>query len=60
MKLTVYTHFLETARSRKVRYGRLLCLQAHRKLDNLVVIVDNNGLQIDGKVEDVMLSIPDR
>ena len=25
----------------------------HRKLDNLVVIVDNNGLQIDGKVEDV-------
>ena len=23
-----------------------------RKLDNLVVIVDNNGLQIDGKVED--------
>ena len=31
-----------------------------RKLDNLVVIVDNNGLQIDGKVEDVMLSIPDR
>lgn len=24
-----------------------------RKLDNLVVIVDNNGLQIDGKVEDV-------
>lgn len=25
----------------------------HRKLDNLVVIVDNNGLQIDGKVDDV-------
>ena len=25
----------------------------HRKLDNLVVIVDNNGLQIDGKIEDV-------
>ena len=25
----------------------------HRKLDNLVVIVDNNGLQIDGKVEEV-------
>ena len=24
-----------------------------RKLDNLVVIVDNNGLQIDGKIEDV-------
>ena len=27
---------------------------AHRKLDNLVAIVDNNGLQIDGRVEDVM------
>ena len=25
----------------------------HRKLDNLVVIVDNNGLQIDGNVADV-------
>ena len=25
----------------------------HRKLDNLVVIVDNNNLQIDGSVEDV-------
>ncbi|NBH73978.1 transketolase [Clostridiaceae bacterium] len=25
----------------------------HRKLDNLVVIVDNNGLQIDGRLEDV-------
>ena len=26
---------------------------AHNKLDNLVVIVDQNGLQIDGTVEDV-------
>ena len=26
---------------------------AHRKLDNLVVFVDQNGLQIDGTVEDV-------
>ncbi len=26
-----------------------------RKLDNLVVIVDNNGLQIDGKVDEVCL-----
>ena len=30
----------------------------HRKLDNLVVIVDNNGLQIDGKVEDVCNPYP--
>jgi len=27
---------------------------AHYKLDNLVVIVDSNGLQIDGRVKDVM------
>ena len=30
----------------------------HRKLDNLVVMVDNNGLQIDGKVEDVCNPYP--
>ena len=29
-----------------------------RNLDNLVVIVDNNGLQIDGKVEDVCNPYP--
>ena len=27
---------------------------SHYKLDNLVVIIDNNGLQIDGKNEDVL------
>ena len=31
---------------------------AHYKLDNLVVIVDNNGLQIDGAVADVMSPYP--
>ena len=33
-----------------------------KKLDNLVVIVDNNGLQIDGRIEDVCDSnpIPDK
>ena len=30
----------------------------HRKLDNLVVIVDNNKLQIDGSVEDVCSPYP--
>ena len=30
----------------------------HRKLDNLVVIVDNNGLQIDGNVSDVCSPYP--
>mgnify|MGYP000475311064 CR=1 FL=1 len=29
-----------------------------KHLDNLVVIVDNNGLQIDGKIEDVMSPYP--
>lgn len=30
----------------------------HRKLDNLVVIVDNNGLQIDGNIADVCSPYP--
>ena len=33
-------------------------LAGHRNLDNLVVIVDNNGLQIDGKIEDVNSPYP--
>ena len=33
-------------------------LAGHRKLHNLVVIVDNNGLQIDGKIEDVNSPYP--
>lgn len=31
---------------------------SHNNLDNLVVIVDNNGLQIDGNIEDVMSPYP--
>ncbi|MBR6801435.1 MAG: transketolase [Eubacteriaceae bacterium] len=31
---------------------------AHYDLDNLCVIIDNNGLQIDGKVSDVMSPYP--
>ena len=30
----------------------------HRRLDNLVVVVDNNGLQIDGRIEDVCSPYP--
>ncbi len=30
----------------------------HRKLDNLTVIVDNSGLQIDGRIEDVCSPYP--
>ena len=33
-------------------------LAGHRKLDNLVVIVDNNGLQIDGNIADVNSPYP--
>ena len=33
-------------------------LAGHRKLDNLVVIVDNNGLQIDGNIKDVCSPYP--
>lgn len=33
-------------------------LAAHRKLDNLVVIVDNNNLQIDGRIDEVNSPYP--
>ena len=33
-------------------------LAAHRKLDNLVVIVDNNNLQIDGPITEVNSPYP--
>lgn len=31
---------------------------AHYKLNNLCLIIDNNGLQIDGNVKDVMNTMP--
>lgn len=31
---------------------------AHYQLDNLCIVVDNNGLQIDGKIKDVMSPYP--
>ena len=31
---------------------------AHYKLDNMVLVVDNNGLQIDGNIADVMSPYP--
>ena len=33
-------------------------LAAHRKLDNLVVIIDNNNLQIDGEISSVNSPYP--
>ena len=47
-----------TARSRRARSGRPLMFAAHYKLDNLCVIIDNNGLQIDGPVAEVMSPYP--
>ncbi len=35
-----------------------LMFAAHNKLDNLCVIIDNNGLQIDGRIADVMSPYP--
>ena len=37
-----------------VKYFGLVC----RKLDNLVLVVDNNGLQIDGNIADVCSPYP--
>ena len=35
-----------------------LMFSAHHKLDTLTVIIDNNGLQIDGRISDVMSPYP--
>ncbi len=35
-----------------------IMFSAHYNLDNLCLIIDNNGLQIDGRVEDVMNVMP--
>ena len=35
-----------------------MMMAAHYKLDNFVVIIDNNGLQIDGAIEKVMSPYP--
>ncbi len=38
--------------------GSIHALQDSRKLDNMVVIVDNNGLQIDGTIDQVNSPYP--
>ena len=38
-------------------WGAVMCA-AHYQLDNLVAVIDNNGLQIDGRVKDVMSPYP--
>ena len=41
-----------------VKKGQKLMFAGARKLDNLVFVVDNNGLQIDGDIEDVCSPYP--
>ena len=42
----------------EIQEGEAAMLASHRKLDNLVVIVDNNGLQIDGAIDEVCSPYP--
>ena len=58
MRITGYTPCWATVRSRKARYGRLPCLPATESWTTCVVIVDNNGLQIDGNIADVCSPYP--
>ena len=37
---------------KKGKFGKQQCL-SHYKLDNLIAIIDNNGLQIDGRVTEI-------
>ena len=53
----VYT-LLEDGEIQEGQVWEASMFAGHRKLDNLVVMVDNNGLQIDGKIEDVCSPYP--
>ena len=57
-KITVYMHFAVTERSRRDRSGEAAMWAGFKKLDNLVVIVDNNNLQIDGSIDAVCSPYP--
>ena len=54
---TVYT-LLGDGEIQEGQVWEAAMLAGHRKLDNLVVIVDNNGLQIDGNIADVNSPYP--
>ena len=54
---TVYT-LLGDGEIQEGQVWEAAMLAGHRNLDNLVVIVDNNGLQIDGRVLDVCSPYP--
>ena len=55
---TVYIRCLETGEIQEGQVWEASMLAAHRKLDNLVVIVDNNNLQIDGAIDEVNSPYP--
>jgi transketolase len=57
LKYRVYT-LLGDGEIQEGQVWEAAMLAGHRKLDNLVVIVDNNGLQIDGKIEAVCSPYP--
>ncbi|MCL1788970.1 MAG: transketolase [Oscillospiraceae bacterium] len=52
-KYKVYT-FLGDGEVQEGQVWEAAMFAAHHKLDNLIAVVDNNGLQIDGKVDEVM------
>lgn len=53
----VYT-LIGDGESQEGQVWEAVMFAAHYKLDNLCLIIDNNGLQIDGKVADVMNTMP--
>ena len=58
MQTTEYTHCSGDGEIQEGQVWEASMLAAHRKLDNLVVIVDNNNLQIDGEITEVNSPYP--
>ena len=59
-QITEYIHCLGDGEIQEGQVWEASMLAAHRKLDNLVVIVDNNNLQIDGAIDGSQLPVSDR
>ena len=53
----VYT-MIGDGESQEGQVWEAIMFASHYKLDNLCLMIDNNGLQIDGKVSDVMNTMP--
>lgn len=53
----VYT-LIGDGESQEGQIWEAVMFASHYKLDNLCLIIDNNGLQIDGRVADVMNTMP--